>query len=40
MIADALGWTLDRVTDDIAPKIAEKPVASQFLTSRPARSAA
>ena len=31
MIADALGWTLDRVTDDIAPKIAEKPVSSQFL---------
>ena len=31
MIADALGWTLDRVTDEIAPKIAEKPVSSQFL---------
>jgi 4-hydroxy-tetrahydrodipicolinate reductase len=31
MIADALGWTLDRVTDDIAPKIAETPVSSQFL---------
>ena len=28
MIADALGWTLDRVTDEIAPKIAEKPVAA------------
>ena len=26
MIADALGWTLDRITDDIAPKIAEMPV--------------
>jgi hypothetical protein len=31
MIADALGWTLDRVTDEIAPKIAEKAVSSQFL---------
>jgi hypothetical protein len=31
MIADALGWTLDRVTDDIAPKIAEAPIASQYL---------
>jgi 4-hydroxy-tetrahydrodipicolinate reductase len=31
MIADALGWTLDRITDEIKPKIAEKPVASQFL---------
>jgi 2,4-diaminopentanoate dehydrogenase len=31
MIADALGWTLDRVTDEIAPKIAAEPVASQFL---------
>ena len=31
MIADALGWTLNRVTDEIEPKIAEKPVSSQFL---------
>jgi hypothetical protein len=31
MIADAMGWTLDRITDEIAPKIAEKPVASSFL---------
>jgi 4-hydroxy-tetrahydrodipicolinate reductase len=31
MIADALGWTLDRVTDEIRPKIAESPVASQFM---------
>ena len=23
MIADAMGWKLDRVTDEIAPKIAE-----------------
>jgi 4-hydroxy-tetrahydrodipicolinate reductase len=31
MIADALGWRLDRVTDEIQPKIAEAPVESQFL---------
>jgi hypothetical protein len=32
MIADALGWKLDRITDEIAPKIATRPVSSQFLT--------
>ena len=32
MIADALGWRLDRVTDEIKPKIAEKAVSSQFMT--------
>lgn len=32
MIADALGWKLDRVTDEIEPKIAETAVSSQFLT--------
>jgi len=31
MIADALGWKLDRITDEIAPRIAEAPVASEFL---------
>ena len=31
MIADALGWKLDRVTDDIQPKIAETAVSSEFL---------
>ncbi len=31
MIADALGWKLDRVTDEIQPKIAHTPVESQFL---------
>jgi hypothetical protein len=35
MIADALGWTLDRVTDEIAPKIAGAPVTSEFLTVEP-----
>ena len=32
MIGDALGWKLDKVTDDIQPKIADTPVASEFLT--------
>ena len=32
MIADAMGWKLDRITDDIGPKIAERPTKSQFLT--------
>ena len=31
MIADALGWKLDRITDRIKPKIATKRVASRFL---------
>jgi hypothetical protein len=32
MIADAMGWKLDRVTDEIEPKIASKSVSSSFLT--------
>jgi 4-hydroxy-tetrahydrodipicolinate reductase len=32
MIADAMHWKLDDITDEIAPKIATKPVSSQFLT--------
>ena len=35
MIADALGWTLDRITDDIRPKIADGDVASEFLAVDP-----
>ena len=31
MIADALGWRLDRITDEVRPKIAEATVASEFL---------
>jgi 4-hydroxy-tetrahydrodipicolinate reductase len=31
MIADAMGWKLDRVTDDIAPKMAAADVASDLL---------
>ena len=32
MIADAMGWKLDKVTDEIQPKIAAAPVKSEFLT--------
>jgi len=32
MIADAMGWKLEKITDEIKPKIASKPVSSQFLT--------
>ncbi len=35
MIAGAMGWKLDRITDDIEPKIAEKRIASPFLTVDP-----
>ena len=31
MIADAFGWKLDKITDDIKPKIAEQTVESEFL---------
>ena len=35
MIADALGWKLDRITDHIEPKIAIETVASEFLAVDP-----
>jgi 2,4-diaminopentanoate dehydrogenase len=35
MIADALGWKLDRVTDEIQPRIATQTVASEFLAVDP-----
>lgn len=31
MIADAMGWKLDRITDEIGPKVAVKATRSQFL---------
>ena len=31
MIGDALGWRLDRITDDVEPKMAEEAVASELL---------
>jgi 2,4-diaminopentanoate dehydrogenase len=35
MIADALHWKLQRITDEIAPKIADARVSSDFLTVEP-----
>lgn len=35
MIADALGWQLDRVTDEVKPKIADATVASEYLAVDP-----
>jgi 4-hydroxy-tetrahydrodipicolinate reductase len=39
MIAAALGWRLDRVSERIGPRIAEEPVASEFLSVEPGRVA-
>jgi 4-hydroxy-tetrahydrodipicolinate reductase len=35
MIADALGWKLDRITDEIEPKMATLTVSSEFLAVDP-----
>jgi hypothetical protein len=35
MIADAMGWKLDRITDNIKPKIAKATVASEYLAVDP-----
>ena len=35
MIADAMGWKLDRVTDEIHPKIAERGVESELIAVDP-----
>jgi 2,4-diaminopentanoate dehydrogenase len=35
MIADALGWRLDRITDDIQPRLATLTIASEFLAVDP-----
>lgn len=35
MIARALGWRLDRITDQVAPRIAETPISSEFLAVDP-----
>lgn len=35
MIAAALGWQLDRITDDVRPKMADATVASEFLAVDP-----
>jgi hypothetical protein len=35
MIADAMGWTLDRITDEIQPKLATVTISSEFLAVDP-----
>jgi 4-hydroxy-tetrahydrodipicolinate reductase len=35
MIADALGWTLDRITDQVEPKLAQVTISSEFLAVDP-----
>jgi hypothetical protein len=35
MIADALGWTLDRIADDVQPKLAAVTISSEFLAVDP-----
>ena len=35
MIADAIGWTLERVTDEVHPKVASLATASEFLAVEP-----
>jgi 4-hydroxy-tetrahydrodipicolinate reductase len=35
MIADTLGWKLDKVTDEITPKVAEKAVESELIAVDP-----
>lgn len=35
MIADAVGWELDRITDDIQPKLAAVTVSSEYLAVDP-----
>jgi hypothetical protein len=35
MIGDAMGWKLDRITDEIRPKIADVPVRSEYLAVEP-----
>jgi 2,4-diaminopentanoate dehydrogenase len=35
MIADAMAWKLDRITDDIQPRMATETVASEFLAVDP-----
>ena len=35
MIADSLGWTLDRISDEVQPRLATVTVASEFLAVDP-----
>ncbi len=35
MIADALGWTIDRISDEVQPKLAKVTISSEFLAVDP-----
>jgi hypothetical protein len=35
MIADAMGWTLDRITDEVQPKLATVTISSEYLAVDP-----
>jgi 4-hydroxy-tetrahydrodipicolinate reductase len=35
MVGDAMGWQLDEITDEVAPKIAEQAVSSEWLSVAP-----
>jgi hypothetical protein len=35
MISDSMGWTLDRITDDIQPKLASVTISSEYLAVDP-----
>ncbi len=35
MIADSLGWTLDRISDSVKPKLAQVTISSEFLAVDP-----
>ena len=35
MIADAMGWTLDRISDDVHPKLATVTISSEYLAVDP-----
>jgi 4-hydroxy-tetrahydrodipicolinate reductase len=32
MVSDAIGWKLDKITDDVSPRIADQAVASEWLS--------
>src|SRR5262245_28054421 len=39
MIAEALGWKIDRITDEVKPKVAEAPISSEFIHVAPGQVA-
>ncbi|HIC89098.1 MAG TPA: dihydrodipicolinate reductase [Anaerolineae bacterium] len=38
-IADAVGWTLDEVTESVEPVVAERPLTSQYISVQPGQVA-